>query len=355
MNNYSVASQKIRSIFWDVPESEYRAYPAISQSALTKYDREGFRTIEQETETTGAMIRGSLIDCLLTEGEEVFNSKYYVATYCEITDKPKKIVDILYEHYGHLYEELELVPESYILRVIKEQEYYSNRKDRTNINNIIKEGTIYYRNLIKGKGKTVVLKPQYDEAKATSDCLKQHQYTSKFFNPDKLSEYEEIIYQPKIILKDPRLPYELKCMYDLIYINHKEKYILPMDLKTTSSNEEDFERNYVNWRYDIQSSLYTCILKHMLKVIGLDYEIKNFTFIVVNPSNLTPILWEDVNCFNFGDRINQYGTLYKGPFTLAREYYYYTSSKNYSYDIEAVNNNGIKKLDIFHKLQKEEK
>lgn len=346
MEHYKEISDKIKSIFWDTDEQTYRSHPAISQSALSKFDREGFRRIQEETTITGAMTRGSLIDCLLTE-PDMFDSKYYVASYCPITDKPKGIIDTIYESYGHLYDELRDVPEEYILRIIKEEDYYPNRKDETNIKNIIKEGTIYYQNLVRGKGKEVILEANYKEAKNTADCLINHRYTEKYFNKMKLSEYEEIIYQPKILLEDDRLPYKLKCMFDVIYINHKDKYIKPMDLKTTSKDEDRFEENFISWRYDLQSSLYTFMLKYKLKEKGIKYDIKNFTFIVINPRNLTPVLWEDNNCFNVQDRMNKYGTIYKGPFTLARELYFHHSTNNYSYDLETVENNGVKQLDIF--------
>ena len=39
-------------------------------------------------------------------------------------------------------------------------------------------------------------------------------------------------------------------MADLIIVNHKEKWVKPVDLKTSSHYEWDFYKSFNEWRYE---------------------------------------------------------------------------------------------------------
>ena len=45
-------------------------------------------------------------------------------------------------------------------------------------------------------------------------------------------------------------------MPDLLIVNHENKTILPIDLKTSSHEEWDFPKSFVQWNYQIQARLY---------------------------------------------------------------------------------------------------
>ena len=69
---------KLNELAWPVTEEEYRAHEYVSYSALSKFDREGPKTIiaPDEKLDTPSLRFGSLVDTLLTEPEEI-NNKFY--------------------------------------------------------------------------------------------------------------------------------------------------------------------------------------------------------------------------------------------------------------------------------------
>ena len=58
----------------NLPEEEYRKYPGLSYSMLSRYDREGYECVDTlfEPLITPSLSFGSMVDCLLTQGKEAF-------------------------------------------------------------------------------------------------------------------------------------------------------------------------------------------------------------------------------------------------------------------------------------------
>lgn len=71
----------------------------------------------------------------------------------------------------------------------------------------------------------------------------------------------------------------IKGLPDLVIINHKEKWIWPLDLKTSKSLLS-FPVSYRSFKYGKQGAFYTLLLQYQPAYEG--YTIKNFGFIVVN-------------------------------------------------------------------------
>lgn len=117
----------------------------------------------------------------------------------------------------------------------------------------------------------------------------------------------------------------------LIIIDHNNKIIHPVDLKTSSHAEWDFPDSFITWCYAIQARLYWNILRaNMYKDIYFkDFELDDYRFIVVNKNTLTPLVWK------FEDT-KKYGKLTYGknnqieipdPFELGRQLSIYLSSR----------------------------
>ena len=89
----------------------------------------------------------------------------------------------------------------------------------------------------------------------------------------------------------------------LIIVNHAQKVIIPVDLKTTSMPEYDFHRKFVENRYDIQSRLYYRILTDLISKDDYfkDFKVLDFRFLVVNKESLMPMLFTDEECSHVGD------------------------------------------------------
>ena len=69
--------KRLTEISWQVPDPVYRQDPALSQSVLTKFEREGFENLDKlfEHVDTPSLSFGSMVDCLMTDGERAFQER----------------------------------------------------------------------------------------------------------------------------------------------------------------------------------------------------------------------------------------------------------------------------------------
>ena len=120
-------------------------------------------------------------------------------------------------------------------------------------------------------------------------------------------------------------------MMDECYVNHKEKYIIPIDLKTSSKYEWDFYKSFIEWSYPIQGILYTKVLEENLKKDEYfkDFKILPYYFIVINRYSLCPLVWEFTENHANSDLV--YGKnkdiVIRHPFTIGEELTYYLDNK----------------------------
>ena len=116
-------------------------------------------------------------------------------------------------------------------------------------------------------------------------------------------------------------------MSDLLLVNYEKKIIYPVDLKTSSHTEWDFFESFVQWMYHIQSRLYWRIIRDNMNrdEFFKDFELADYTFVVVNKNTLTPLKWEFKDTKKYGPLI--YGKNkqieFIDPFELGKELSYY--------------------------------
>lgn len=117
----------------------------------------------------------------------------------------------------------------------------------------------------------------------------------------------------------------------LIIVNHKEKWVKPVDLKTSSHTEWDFYRSFVEWQYQIQARLYWAIIRQNMDKDEYfkDFKLLDYDFIVVNRRILVPLVWtcpftQAVGTLKFGknDQIEM-----RSPFVIGEELSYYLTSR----------------------------
>ena len=120
-------------------------------------------------------------------------------------------------------------------------------------------------------------------------------------------------------------------MADLAIVDHKEKWVKPVDLKTSSHTEWDFYKSFIDWLYTIQARLYWRIIRNNLDrdEYFKAFKLANYKFIVVNRKTLTPLVWEFTDTATLG-------TLYFGkskqiemrdPEDIGKELSFYLTSR----------------------------
>lgn len=325
-------NKSIKELAWDVTESEYRKDPALSYSTLSRFEREGFNNIEHlfdKTETP-SLTFGSAVDSIITGGQEEFDSRFMVAEFPATPDSIIKIVKDVFREFNSTHRCLSDVPDVEIIGRASAYNYQPNWKPETRAKVIKEKGFEYYNLLYLAGNKTIIDTNTYQDICNAVDALKNSETTKFYFAPNNPFEPDiERFYQLKFKACFRGIDY--RCMADLIIVNHKEKWVKPVDLKTSSHTEWDFYKSFNEWRYDIQARLYWAIIRQNMNndEYFKDFKLLDYNFIVANRRTLTPLVWtcpftQALGTLTFGEGGH---IKYRNPFEIGEELYYYLSSR----------------------------
>ena len=324
--------KSLRDISWQVSEEEYRADSALSYSTLARYEREGFNNLDKlfDRIETPSLTFGSAVDSIITGGQEEFDERFMVAEFPSMPDSIVKIIKSLYKQYAGTYRSLLNIPDSSIIRETEDQNYQMNWKPETRAKVIREKGTDYYNLLFVAGDRCIIDTQTYQDVVNAVRVLKESSSTKLYFADDNPFEPDiERLYQLKFKGEFDGITY--RNMADLIIVNHKEKWVKPVDLKTSSHTEWDFYKSFVDWRYDIQARLYWSIIRQNMDKDEYfkDFKLLDYDFIVVNKRTLTPLVW---NCpFTQAQGTLRFGNNsqieMRSPFEIGKELNSYLTSR----------------------------
>lgn len=325
--------KSIVSIAWNVDEPTYRADKAYSYSTISRFEREGWRNIQSlfDRIETPSLLFGSAVDSLLTDGEEDFNARFVVCDFPQISDTLMNITKRLHENYSHIYRSLDLIPDNVISETALEFNYYKG-SSYTNyrIKQVKENCSEYYYLLTLANDKKVLSQYDYEDVLKCVNELRGNPVTEHFFNESNDDEVEKV-FQLKFKTEFEDIP--VRCMFDELIVDHVNKVIYPIDLKTTGHPEEEFEDSFSKWRYDIQAKLYSYILNECIKKDPYfkDFTISYYQFVVINRKTCAPIIWEFKDNFRECDFKNNKGEILRDWRNILRELsYYMTAPTKYS-------------------------
>ena len=273
----------------NLPEQEYHDYPAWSYSAIAKYARNGFSaiaTIHDKVTPTPEMEFGSLFDSFITKGKQTLDD-YAVADF-SVPPAEKGVLDILAT--TSTYNHFEEIPMNEVINAAESARYQPNWKPYTRYDKIAKYSD-YYDTLKSGK--KLVSKADWDDAMGMYKVFREDPYLKTLFGT-KSTKDVEYIYQAQFVV-DYETEFhgtvKVKCMFDLLIVNHKEKTIQPVDLKTSSMPAYDFPEHFVKMRYDIQGDEYSDVLRLVIDKIPeyQDYTILPYLFTDVSRTDMVPV------------------------------------------------------------------
>lgn len=336
--------KELSSISWQVSEETYRQDQALSYSTLAKYEREGFDKLNTlfESISTPSLTEGSMVDCLITGSQEEFDRQFYVADFPSIGDKELLIANHLYSQYSNGYSDVEAIPSTYILDAANALEFQKNWKDETRVRVITERCNDYYKLKHYAGDRTVVTQETFYKVQAMVRALKESPATCGYFKEDGEGSPIRRYYQLKFKATFDGVDY--RCMMDECIVNYEEKYIIPIDLKTSGKKEWHFEDSFLQWMYPIQARLYAAILKYNLEKDPYfkDFTIKDYRFIVVNKDSLTPLVWKFPYTFADGTLITEEGKEYRHPFEIGKELRSYLDNRPSVPD--GINKDGINEI-----------
>lgn len=343
-----IKNKELSDLSWLVDEITYRKEKAISYSTLSTYSREGFKGLRNlgVSKESISLRYGSLVDTLLTEPENL-KDKFTIIDYTQPSDQVISILKLILNYTNKKSGDLKNIDKNIILHSINEIGYGAeNWLDDTKINKIITTGSKYFKLLFENNDKIVLSKNDLLFAEKSVKTLKTHDFTKYIFENDPFSECKTYF---QLKFKFTYKGISLKCMFDIIYVDYENKIIYPIDFKTTSKDENDFEDSFHKWRYDIQSTQYSYILRQICKQDDYfkDFKIEPFKFLVINKYNNLPLFWKYDNSINDEQPILKYdGKLLLPWYDLIEDANRHLSENQYLYDYETLNNNGVKIIKI---------
>lgn len=316
-------------------KDNYREYKAINYSLLSKLSFDPSQ-VKQDQKETEAMGFGSLFDCLITDSDR-FDSEYVVSDVEKPTAQLGEFLDIFLgcsledkeEKYKYAHAEMKL----------------RNPKLRDGVDKFIErmesEASPYLEFLENSKDKKVVSKDDFYLATRMKDGLKNNQFTRQFF--DMSYDWETKFQVP---LEGVLGEHKFKGLLDMLLINEAKKEIIPIDIKTTSSYPNQFEKSVAKWNYLIQAALYY----DLVQLNYPDYKIHDFTFLVsskVLPDK--PFIWV---ANDLARSVGKHGTTLpkyevKGYMQLADDLKWHEDSGLWEYPRSTYENNGFNIIDFF--------
>lgn len=292
----------LKKISWNVDEATYREDPALSYSTLARFEREGFSNLDKlfDKIETPSLTFGSAVDALITGGKDEFDANFIVCEFPPISDSLQTIAKTLFNLYSNEHRTIETIPDDILAEVGASCDFYSNDKYKNYRVKLIKENCQEYYNIMYvAQGKKILDTETFNQVDAAVRALKESNTTKFFFEKDNpFDDNIQRYYQLKF--KSTLNGVNYRCMADLIVVDHNNKTIQPIDLKTSGHPEWDFYHSFILWHYDIQARLYWRIIKDNISRYEewKEYKVLPYKFIVVNKNTLTPLVWnyEDTIC-----------------------------------------------------------
>lgn len=370
---------------------EYFEKQAVSQSFI-KALLNGVDFINHDNEKNlyyeekGHFIIGSGVDVQITQGQIEYDNQYHHFSNNKPSDTIMSIVNKVYDDFN--FEGLD--PEQYprlldlrdlILESCDAHKYSTGWKEETRINKIIEGGSSYFNELITCNGKQITSDIENQVISNIVMSFKTHKHTSHYFK----DEGFDIFYQIPIYFKQNGV--YCKVLIDMLLVDHKNKQLQPIDLKTMSGKTRDFPKSLKKMRYDIQASFYTQGLSWLSwskneaytpiieledSIKGKAYKINPFKFIVETTDYKenkitgdvayyqgTPLVYvvskytmligksgkPELNVFGYdndGEEVKEYPIVFqevKG-WWQGLELYKWHEQNGYEYDKEVFENNG---------------
>jgi hypothetical protein len=308
----------------------------LSYSRLSDYDQNGPKTLVKRSDVKGEGVdMGGLIDVLLFTPEEL-NDKYYIFDGSKPTATLEKLTNIILENYS------KIPSTGVVLEIVRANKFWDN---------IVKEQTLknkfdneefwgYLKSAYESKDKKVITTEQKLQAEEVVDVLKSHEYSKEIvaFPEEHESKYAQysLEFQYKNVV--------FRGILDLLVVNHKDKTIRIIDLKTGAKSASEFSNSFVKFRYYLQEAVYQAGIEKIKKDLKLEgYEVLPFQFLYISRYEKIPLLytvsqkWHDAALKGF---YTQSGYKYRGLDEIIDDISWHWKNQKFDFSREIYEQNG---------------
>lgn len=311
---------------------------SLSYSRLSDFDRNGpkaliHRTVEEST----AMTFGSIVDTLVlpVEGDDL-KSNYIISDLERPTATAGRLVDTILSNYT------ETPSMDEILELCKLSGYWKSFGDESKINAIHNNNVIEYVDEVLNKGdKMIVDTRTYLDARSVADVLKTHSFSKDIFIND-LENHNQFLLS--FLYKDILF----RGAIDKLIIDHENKTIRIIDLKTGKGSWETFQYSFLKFRYYMQLALYTYGVESIKEELNLqDYKVLPFEFLYIGRKEKLPIIFSTEGILEKATNGFEYnGTSYRGINQVIDDIIWHFDANNYHLNRQIIENNGVIPLNL---------
>ena len=303
--NYEEELENLDKLFGT---KELESNTAFSYSRFSDFDDKGPHVlIEKRIKKTNALMIGNLVDDMINPDVDI-NKIYFRTDIVKPSATLGKLTNIILDNFS------KMPSKQKVLEIVKRNNYWSN---------IVNEDTLikqfdkndfweYLKIMYQVKKKTIVTTDQYLYAEDLANIVKQHEFTKYLFT----TPHIQIFYQVKFNINYKGL--YLRGIVDFVVVDHKERTVTIMDLKTGKEDALDFMKSFINYRYYLQEAIYMQAVGAIMKKLRISkrkYKVKPFTFLYVSKSQKVPMFhvvsekWSEAALKGFETR---FGTKFRG-------------------------------------------
>lgn len=365
---------------FEKPQVNYRELDALNYSMLKKFDEDPVKFFEEfklgkkkkyESKDVAAIL-GDLSDFYVLEcegDEDIFNNrfdeKYVLFEGSKGTQQVFLLADFLFDATEQATNEEGEVTVSFeerfkeAIRRVNALDKYSDKKSPTGfksyeqiLEDFEKKGLEYYQKRLDNIGKIVVEISLVEKARTISNNILTDPFTRHlFYKDDNVEVLNHFPIEWKYTLGEGKF-IRCKSEIDRLAVDHANKIIYPLDLKTTYDNEI-FSYSYLKRSYYIQATFYYFAVIHWLQEQGeamKDYIVMPMQFIVGDTSsnNRRPLIYftsiDDLTAGQFGFEIR--GQKYRGVDELIKDIAWAEANNEWRCSKEAADNQGKMTLNI---------
>jgi len=251
---------------------------ALSYSRVSDFSKNGpIALIARSEVDTNAVMIGSITDDLLND-DLVFSNKYFVYDGSKPTATLGNLADIITKNYNSIPDD------TTILDIINKNEYWKRSGDEVKLQTIQDDSFRNYLNAFyESQNKIVISTNDKLVGQDLADTVRTHKHSSYIFSTDH-DRYTQFRFEIKY--KDVKF----RGIMDFVLVNHKNKTVSFIDLKTGKDNCLFFMSNFIKYKYYFQEAIYTKAFDFVCKQLKLvGYKLLPFKFLYISRYEKIPL------------------------------------------------------------------
>lgn len=363
LHNNKMSEKEYRSLRERVSYSDYK---------LLDNDRERFykerilgeKRIEKKSQS---LLIGDLVHTELSGIDGAFEEKFYLTNAIRPTGQVGDLCDKLVERtirtlsenefgekiqnstFETIFEDaLQAVQYNYKGEIVAFKEKGGAKSKEKVLEMFQETGELYYKECINNLDRQVVTVADIEKAERIARKVKEYEHTAEYANCQS-DEHNDVFAELPILFEINGVPH--KVLPDKLWVSHAEKWVLPIDWKTSWDVENGIVGSYLKQGYYLQAALYDeGIWQWMLENNLEGYQLHKMLFIFCDNSTgfsdptKFQLTQDDVDRARRG--FTYRGNRYKGLNTLKEDLQWYLETQKWTCDREVYLNGGYLKNPI---------